>query len=155
MLLSPENLREIFKQAIEEYPEECCGIVIGFPNDVESNIIYRCSNIQNELHLKDPEKYPRTAKTAYFIDPQDLLKIHREARERGMQIKINYHSHIDEGAYFSQEDRERALISKGEPAHPGVAYLVVSVFNRQIEEISCYQWDEEREDFVLKPLKLG
>ena len=36
------------------------------------------------------------------------------------------HSHPDVGAYFSPEDRERALWA-GRPVHPGIVYLVCGI----------------------------
>ena len=75
-----------------------------------------CRNIQDELHAKDPERFPRTARTAYYIAHEDLLEIGRRESE-GFEVQVIYHSHVDAGAYFSETDRRNAMID-GAPAYP-------------------------------------
>ena len=67
-------------------------------------------------------RHPRDARTAYYIDPEDLLAIGRREGE-GYRVATIYHSHIDIGAYFSPTDRQNALIN-GEPAYPDAVYVV-------------------------------
>ena len=106
----------------------------------------RCRNVQNELHAKDPERHPRDARTAYYIDPADLLRIGRLEAE-GFTVAVIYHSHIDAGAYFSETDRRNALMG-GEPTYPDATYLVTSVMNGRVETTSAFRWDAARRDFV-------
>ena len=65
--LEKEQLDEIHRHALEEYPNECCGIVVGDPGHNDDNVVHRCENIQNKLHEKDPENFTRDARTAYNI----------------------------------------------------------------------------------------
>nr|NIQ01073.1 M67 family metallopeptidase [Nitrospinaceae bacterium]NIR55113.1 M67 family metallopeptidase [Nitrospinaceae bacterium]NIS85534.1 M67 family metallopeptidase [Nitrospinaceae bacterium]NIT82368.1 M67 family metallopeptidase [Nitrospinaceae bacterium]NIU44581.1 M67 family metallopeptidase [Nitrospinaceae bacterium] len=125
-------LREIHQHALAEYPFECCGVLLGKPGEDGDNLLIRCKNIQNQLHAKDPAHYPRDARTAYTMDPKDQLKIDSEARNRGMTIKVFYHSHPDHEAYFSEEDRKMALFNE-EPLYPEARYLVVSVVDKKIK----------------------
>ena len=127
LIIPDEMLRVIHDQAEEEYPDECCGMVIGNRDDPASvTRVRRCRNVQDEYHEKDPERYPRKSKTAYLIDPMELLKIDRELRAKNEAIRVIYHSHIDVAAYFSEEDVRRALMF-GEPIYPEADYLVLSV----------------------------
>lgn len=144
----PEYLREIRTQAEKDYPEETCGILIG-PQDQKEKVtgICPCRNVQEDYHARDPVNFPRTAKTAYFMDPRDLLRIHREARERGCEIRVIYHSHVDTGAYFSEEDQRMAL-SEGKPTYPGVSYLIISVREGKARETSLFSWDEKAKTFL-------
>ena len=103
--------------------------------------------MQDEYHAQDPTSFPRDSRTAYFIDPSDLLRIQREARQKGCEIRAIYHSHVDAGAYFSEED-ERIALSEGEPAYPGVSYLVVSVKGGRPEEASLFAWNEGQKEFL-------
>jgi [CysO sulfur-carrier protein]-S-L-cysteine hydrolase len=114
-LIDKNLLRVIHFQAMEEYPEECCGVILGHPENRNEDIVFRCNNIQNQLHEKDPENYPRDAKTAFTIAPKDLLAIEKKVRTNGWAIKTFYHSHPEHDAYFSDEDKKQALCDNDEP----------------------------------------
>lgn len=139
------------RHAIEEYPYECCGIVIGKQDRDDEDILFRCTNIQNQLHEKDPQKFVRDARTAFYIDPKELMKILKEAATRNMEIKAFYHSHPDHDAYFSEEDKRMALF-EDEPAYPGARYLVVSVYDGKVKSQAMFAWNsvtkvfEEQQD---------
>lgn len=141
-------MEEICRQAERDYPRETCGILVG-PANEKGKItgIHPCRNVQDKYHTLDPVSFPRTARSAYFIEPRDLLRIQRENREKKSETRVIYHSHVDTGAYFSEEDRRIAL-SEGRPAYPGVAYLVVSVRKGKAGEVSLFHWDETRNTFV-------
>ena len=136
-------LDEIHRQAVREYPNECCGMLFG--PSLEPRKISRirpCRNVQNEYHKKDPDNFPREAKTAFFIDPSELLAIQKEIRISGEEIRVIYHSHIDAGAYFSAEDL-RIAAPEGEPAYPGVDYLVISVSSGQVKDTGLFTWNPQ------------
>ena len=143
MIVTPEELRAIRDQAIAEYPHEACGVVVT--RGAERRLV-RCRNAQNDLHAKDPARNPRDARTAYSIDPADLLRIGRLEGE-GFAVAVIYHSHVDAGAYFSDTDKRQALIG-GEPAYPGAAYLVTSVVGGRAESVTAFRWDATRRDFL-------
>jgi proteasome lid subunit RPN8/RPN11 len=138
--LSKDKLDKVRQHALAEYPCECCGIIIGFLETTEKDILFRCTNIQNKLHAMDPETHPRDARTAYNIDPRELMKILREAEAKRVSIKAFYHSHPDHDAYFSEEDRKMAMFD-GEPTYPGAAYLVVSVCDGKIKDEAWFAWN--------------
>ena len=99
----------------------------GAPGDVERRLL-ACRNIQDELHARDPGRFPRTARTAYYIAHEDLLEIGRREGE-GFEVRVIYHSHVDAGAYFSETDRRNAMLD-GVPAYPQATYVVVAVAGR-------------------------
>jgi len=142
-----EFLETIKRQAEMDYPNETCGILTG-PSARPEVIsgIFPCRNKQDEYHAHDPENFPRPARTAYFIDPQDLLRLQRESRGKGEEMRVIYHSHTDAGAYFSEEDTRIAL-AEGEPAWPGVSYVVVSVIQGKAGEALLFQWDTGQKAF--------
>jgi len=105
-----------------------------------------CRNIQDELNRKDPARHPRNARTAYYIDPRDLLTIGRREAE-GFRVATIYHSHIDTGAYFSETDKRNALVN-GEPAYPDAIYVVVSVMAGRFDGANAFAWDAARRDFL-------
>lgn len=143
-----EYLETIRSQAEKDYPNETCGILIGPKRDkTKITRIFPCQNVQDQYHAQDPVSFPRTARTAYFIDPRELLQIQKEARVEGCEMRVIYHSHTDAGAYFSEED-QRIALSEGAPAYPGVIYLVVSVKNRRAQESRFFLWDDKNKTFV-------
>ncbi|MEC8931346.1 MAG: hypothetical protein VYB08_08000, partial [Candidatus Latescibacterota bacterium] len=55
--------------------------------------------------------------------------------------------HIDCDAYFSDEDKERAM-AWDEPAYPDAVYVVVSVYGDEVRNTKAFGWNEESRDFV-------
>ena len=151
MIATVEELGAIQAQAVREYPHESCGIILT--RGAERRL-HPCRNIQEELHAQDPARHPRDARTAYYIDPQDLLRIGRLEAE-GFSVAVIYHSHIDAGAYFSETDRRQALFGE-EPMYPGATYIVTSVRGgageSSVDDTAAFRWDPARRDFVAVPL---
>jgi len=146
MILTPEEYARIQAQAIAEYPSECCGVVMARPSTTPERLLLACRNIQDELHSKDPKRHPRDARTAYYIDPRDLIAMGRREAE-GFKVLTIYHSHIDAGAYFSPTDKHNALIN-GEPSYPDASYVVLSVAARRVTKKTEYRWSAALRDFV-------
>jgi [CysO sulfur-carrier protein]-S-L-cysteine hydrolase len=150
--LAKEQLDEIHHHAVEEYPYECCGIVVGNPDHNNDNVVHRCENIQNKLHDKFPEKYSRDARTAYNISALELQKLLSEAGSKGRVFKVLYHSHPEHDAYFSEEDTRMALFDGESPIYPGTQYLVVSVYDEKVRDQALFGWDPETKTFERNPL---
>ena len=152
LLIPAEYLQKIRAQAEKDYPNETCGILIG-PKTGKEKItsIFSCHNVQDEYHTQDPVSFPRTARTAYFIAPTELFRIQKEARQKDCEIRVIYHSHVDAGAYFSEED-QRIALSEGEPAYSEVSYLVISVKEGRAKETVLYQWDIKSRSFTGRSL---
>jgi proteasome lid subunit RPN8/RPN11 len=149
LTLERTALAEIFAHARATHPEECCGAVVEKDGH---DVVRRFTNIQDRLHAEDPEANPRGAETAYAPEPSELLAAIREGEAPGACLKVFYHSHTRVGAYFSGEDRARALFGD-EPAYPEVTYVVVSD-SRTPEEARAFRWDEAARDFVEVPLEI-
>jgi len=147
MIVTAEDLESVRAQAAEEYPFESCGVILTRAGERK---LIRCRNAQNELHARDPQRYPRDARTAYYIDPKDLLRI-GDLERQGFAVAVIYHSHVDAGAYFSETDRRQALVG-GEPAYPGAVYVVTSVVGGAVDAVAAFRWDGERRDFVAMEL---
>jgi len=143
MILTSEEYARVLSQAVAEYPGECCGVVMDRTGE---RILLPCRNIQDELHAKDPQRHPRDSRTAYYIDPKDLIAMGRREAQ-GFRVATIYHSHIDAGAYFSATDKHNALIN-GEPAYPEAIYVVVSVLQGRIDDAGAFRWDPAQRDFV-------
>src|SRR5262249_20884649 len=143
MIFTSDELAQIRAQAEAEYPAECCGVLLRKGGE---RLLLPCRNIQDELHASDPAKHPRDARTAYFIDPKDLLNIGRREGD-GYHVAVIYHSHIDAGAYFSETDKRNALIN-GEPTYPDAVYVVLSVVKGKVADARAFVWEAAVGDFV-------
>ena len=146
--MPPQLLKKVFEQAEREYPNECCGMILG-PRGKRGELsrVRPCRNVQDVYHQQDPKNFPRPARTAYFIEPKELLAIQKEARTADEEIRVIYHSHMNAGAYFSEEDT-RVALPEGEPAYPGVDYLVVSVRKGKAVDSNIFRWDGTKKEFV-------
>ncbi len=143
MILTRGELALIERQAIEEYPRECCGVVL---ERARERRLLRCRNDQEALHARDPQRHPRDARTAYHIADADRLQMVR-LEDDGFAPAVIYHSHVDAGAYFSPTDRRQALMN-GEPMYPDTTYVVVSVVEGRIAAVGAFRWSTGANDFV-------
>jgi proteasome lid subunit RPN8/RPN11 len=144
MRFTPKTVDAVYRQAVAEYPAECCGIVTG---DGAIQRVHPLVNIQERLHAEDPEAHPRDSRNAYAVDRNEVERIISEAERRGEAVLSFYHSHIDCDAYFSQMDKEVQTVF-GEPEFPKAVHVVVSVREGKIHEMKGYLWDGAIQDFV-------
>ena len=152
------DLITIHRQACAEYPHECCGVLTMAATAAAASA-HPCSNIQQQRHQASPNEYPRDARTAYLIDPQELFRIVSAADRGDGQVVGFYHSHIDCEAYFSAEDRRRAMTFGDEPDYPGAVYLVLSVHGPEtgqtparVVDQKAFAWDPDARDFTAVEL---
>jgi proteasome lid subunit RPN8/RPN11 len=106
--LAPHVLQDIYAHARETYPEECCGLLLGADDSTVIDTVRRCVNEQNRYHELDPERFPRTAREAYFLGGKDLRFLMESIRS-AHPVKVIYHSHPDVGAYSSNAPHLRHL----------------------------------------------
>lgn len=97
----------------ETYPHECCGVLLGI-----------LDTIANERTVMDVVRAGNTRLDAlhnrYNIDPKELVRIQRQARERELDIVGFYHSHPDHPARWSPTDFAEAHWI-------GCSYVITSV----------------------------
>ena len=149
LTIERDALDAMLTHARATHPEECCGALVRRAGKTE---VWRFENVQNELHRRDPAGNPRTAVTAYALGRRDLERV--DAACAGDPaigtLAAIYHSHTKVGAYFSGEDRARAMFVD-EPLYPEIAWVVVSD-SREPGEVRAFRWDEARRDFVEVPV---
>ncbi|MEY4291529.1 MAG: hypothetical protein RL130_1471 [Actinomycetota bacterium] len=104
--ISQNIVDAILEQSRAEYPDECCGVILG---PVGSDKPVRLKPMINSAH----------SPTFYEFDPKDLLALYREVDDRDEEIVVIYHSHTETEAYPSRTD----IAYAGEP---GAHYVLVS-----------------------------
>ena len=84
----------------ETYPNECCGILLGKPDEADGNevrALLRAGNTRTD-----------SAHNRYHISPVELIRAQRVGRESGLEIIGFYHSHPDHPAQWSPTDLAEA-----------------------------------------------
>src|SRR5262249_34267653 len=125
--LAAPVLTELVRHLSRALPDEGCAVLLARGDQVR---LVPMENAQARHHARDPEAFPRTARTAFRLDPHAWLALLREADRTGERILAIAHSHPDGGAGFSAEDRRWAA-PDGQPLLPGVAHLVIAFRGNQ------------------------
>lgn len=129
--IPPDLLARCFEVGRTAYPEEGVAALSGPADDPGALTgFHPLENVINRLHDEDPERYPRTGRDGYVLDPRAYLKLEKSLAAAGEALRVLVHTHVDVGAYFSDEDKRRATWA-GEPLLPGIAYLVCGVKERR------------------------
>jgi proteasome lid subunit RPN8/RPN11 len=117
--LSRAHVDEMIAHALEDAPNECCGMVAA--RDGEAVRVYRAIN-----SAASPYRYE--------VDPRDQFRIQDEIETEGLDLGAIYHSHTRSAPYPSQTDINLALTRDG--AHelwPGTLYVIVGVAEAEPE----------------------
>ena len=82
MRVTRANAEQMYTQALAEFPFECCGMIIGPEGeDIGAEDLVRpCRNVQQDLHQKYPERFPRDATIGYTMAKDDIEAIVKEAQ---------------------------------------------------------------------------
>jgi [CysO sulfur-carrier protein]-S-L-cysteine hydrolase len=142
----PEVLDRLAAVCEADPEREVCGFVIRRGGALE---IVPIANVADRYHEKEPERFPRTSRTSYLMDPRAQLRVHESLLDGRGEIVAVWHSHVEVGAYFSEKDRADALVD-GEPLLPGAEYLVLGVRGGKVTERRRYVLDGGA--FVERPL---
>ncbi len=102
------------------YPKEGCGVMLG------------TGQLASEA-VPLPNSYSGPQEDFFVLDPQDLARADREAREAGLGIIGIFHSHPDCDAYFSKRDLEHSC--------PWYSYVVLSVKKGRFDHANSYRPD--------------
>ena len=136
--LGAAHLEEIRRHGEREYPDECCGLLLGrFAEGGEKQVVETLS-VSNAREAE--ERYHRS-----LITPEEYLKGERQARARGLDIVGNYHSHPDHPAEPSEFDREHAW--------PTWSYVIVSVRGGRAADLRSWELEPDRSRFAEERLE--
>jgi proteasome lid subunit RPN8/RPN11 len=155
-----DHYQAIAQAAANSYPQECCGLLVGRLGALAATETSQdCRQVVEVIALENAweptllgyNDSPRNQSTShsvrdrYWIDPADLLRVQKSARESGFAIIGIYHSHPDYPAVPSECDRTLAW--------PIYSYVIVSVINRQIVDLKSWQLDDNHQ-FQPEPVKM-
>jgi [CysO sulfur-carrier protein]-S-L-cysteine hydrolase len=98
-------LDEMVAHALEDAPNECCGIIAGEGGRAVK--LFRAKNAEASPYR-------------YSVEPKDLFRIYRECEANGWDFLAIYHSHTASEAYPSPTDVRLAF-------WPEAYYILVSL----------------------------
>ena len=128
--ITPDAARIMVDHAKAAYPKECCGILIG--SEIaggKSDIGQRTATLAIACH----NAYEGDQKDRFLIDPKDQIAAERHARTLGLGVIGFFHSHPDEGAYFSQTDLKNHW--------PFYSNVVISTRQGDFADVKCFRID--------------
>ena len=117
MEISAEIRDEMVQHALEEDPNECCGILAGAGGIVLQH--YRITNTERSPYR-------------YSMDGRELNQVLHELDDNGWEMQVIYHSHTHSPAYPSDTDVRLAA------NWPDPYYLLVSLMDKQSPDVRTF-----------------
>ena len=105
MKIKQDVIARIVAHAVEDLPNECCGLLIGSPDIVEDAV--RARNLKR-------------SRTKFQVEPADHFAAIRKARATGLAVVGAYHSHPSGPSGPSDTDRARLT-------DPSMFHIIVSL----------------------------
>src|ERR1044071_1010678 len=128
ILIEPKAKRSMAADAVNTFPDECCGFLFGNEKGNDRYI----TDILIVNNVKEGDK-----KRRFEISAKDYMKAERYADENGLQLLGIYHSHPNHPAIPSEHDRVAA--------QPWFSYVIVSVLEKKIGRIRSWRLNEEQQ----------
>ena len=148
-----EMLARCYAHGAETYPHEACGVLSGPAGDPAALTgFHPLENTLGKLHAEDPGRYPRTPEEGYVLDPLAYMKLEKALTAEGKAIRVIYHTHVEVGAYFSEEDVKQATWD-GNPILPGIVYLVCGIKQHQPDGAILAAFNEQTKAFDTHPME--
>ncbi|HMR08537.1 MAG TPA: Mov34/MPN/PAD-1 family protein [Polyangiaceae bacterium] len=149
--ISRGALDTVEQAAVDAYArnEEACGYISGPSSDgLLADEAIELENLANKYHQVDPEGHPRTGHDYFKINALKFERAIAAGQQAGRPLKVFFHSHLDCGAYFSEEDAaSMTLGGTGEPSYD-LAYLVTAVDAGKVTAHKLFLWESSSRTFV-------
>jgi proteasome lid subunit RPN8/RPN11 len=139
--LSEEHLQTIYTHAESTYPEECCGVMLGYL-DVEIKTVIKIVPTENAWNQETASDLSDgvteyNKRKRYAIAPRSLLQIQKQARDQSLDIIGIFHSHPNNSAIPSECDRVLAWAK--------YSYIIASVTNGKATDIKSWVLDDNHQ----------
>jgi len=134
--ISTKDLEKIRKHGEADYPNECCGFLLG-KTDRDIKTVIRSKPVVNSREQEN--RYNR-----YYIPPEEYMRIERLARDEDLEVIGFYHSHPDAEARPSKYDLDHSW--------PFYSYIIVSVQKQKAKKMNSWRLKEDRSAFDREEL---
>ncbi len=132
----PEPWATMVAHSESTFPNECCGAMLGTTDGDDKTVSFA-------LPLENA--YTGGQADRYEIRPEDLLRVDREARQRGLDVIGIFHSHPDCDAYFSKTDLENSC--------PWYSFIVLSIQKGKFHHANSWLPNAEQTKAEQEPLE--
>jgi proteasome lid subunit RPN8/RPN11 len=126
------RIREL---AAAAYPDEGCGVLVGFLAGARVEVVDATSG----TNLNTDRSRDR-----YLLDPADIIRADRDARARDLDIVGFWHSHPDHPARPSQFDTDHAWVD--------YVYIIVNTTAGGAGDLNGFTLADEGAPFEQLPL---
>ena len=125
--ISDALVRRIQAHAVETYPHECCGALLGNDSEAgrETLDLVPLANRRND-----------SPRNRFEVTPEDVQMAEKKAKDLKLEVIGWYHSHPDAPAQPSEFDREHAW--------PWYSYIIVSVQQREPRDTKSWRLRDDR-----------
>jgi len=132
IVIDEQHLSEIRQHGEQDYPFECCGLLIGRFDGDNRKVVTESYPISN---AREEEK----KRNRFLITPEELMRGEKYAREKSLDVVGFYHSHPDDRAVPSRYDLDHAW--------PTYSYIVVAVASGRAADLKSWQMQADRSGF--------
>jgi proteasome lid subunit RPN8/RPN11 len=136
--ISTDLLDQIRAHGVRDYPYECCGLLLG-RYGAEGKIV-------NETYPISNARAESAKRNRFLIEPAELMRGERYARERDVEVVGFYHSHPDSPAVPSQYDLDHAW--------PTYSYIIVSTSAERATDLFSWEQEPDRSKFNQEEIKI-
>ncbi|MDR2761815.1 MAG: M67 family metallopeptidase [Planctomycetaceae bacterium] len=138
IVITAAKIAEINKYAEQEYPNECCGAILG-KFETERRIAIELIPISNK-------REPESRRNRFLIRPEEFLLCEKTALKQGLDLIGFYHSHPDHLSVPSGYDLDHAL--------PVYSYIIVSVKSGKADELTSWLLQGDRTQFMQEEIQI-
>jgi proteasome lid subunit RPN8/RPN11 len=138
--LAAEQWNEIAAHGEQDYPYECCGLLLGSFAENGGKV---CSETYPISNAREEE----AKRNRFLIRPQELLRGEKAAATKGLEVVGFYHSHPDHPAVPSPYDLEHAW--------PLYSYIVVAVRSGHAKDLRSWEMQTDRSQFNEEEILKG
>lgn len=137
--LNKAQIEAISRHGENTYPEECCGIIVGYLGDggkVAVDLVLT-ENVwgMEEANFSMETELVASKQRRYAISPQDILQAQKQARLQQLEIIGIYHSHPDYPAIPSEFDLKYAWSS--------YSYIIASISQGNLSDVKSWCLDND------------
>jgi len=136
--ISTDLLNQIREHGVKDYPYECCGLLLGRFTEEGKTVKqpYPISNAREESAKRN----------RFLIEPEELMRGERFAREHNLDVVGFYHSHPDSPAVPSQYDLDHAW--------PTYSYIIVSTSAERAGDLFSWEQEPDRSRFNQEEIRV-
>lgn len=117
MKIARSLIDQVIAHALEERPNECCGVVAS--RNGEAVAVHRAINAE-------------ASPFRYSFESTEQLRLINRIEDSGLELGAIYHSHTRSPAYPSQTDMNLAF-------YPDSLYLIVSLEDEENPDVRAFE----------------